>query len=72
MLLSDCKDGQNIEILKIDAENITKKRLELLGFSVGEKVSVAKNSFGSVLVIVSGKMLALGKAVTDGVEVKCV
>lgn len=70
MFLKDCTDGQEVEIVSIDAEKITKKRLELLGFCKGEKITVAKNSNGSVLIIVSKKLLALGRAITCGVIVK--
>ncbi len=69
MKLCDCREGQEIVIKSINSDEITLKRLELMGITVGAKVLVAKESGGSVLATVGGKMIALGHALTQEVTV---
>lgn len=71
MKLSDCKEGESVVIQKIEADEIIVKRMNLIGLAVGTRLSVARESFGSVLVVFGGKMVALGKSLAEGVTVSC-
>lgn len=72
MKLNECLAGQKIKILKINCDNLTFKRLEVIGFIEGENLTVLRQSFGSILCSINGKMYAFGNEITKRVEVECV
>lgn len=69
MKLSEIKEGQCFFIKDINTDDITIKKLQLMGIESGKKMRVAKESFGSVLVVFGGKMVALGNQLTNKVIV---
>lgn len=69
MKLCECAEGQEITVKSIATDEITLKRLENMGIRNGVRLLVVKESRGSVLVVNNGKMVALGRALTEGVTV---
>ena len=57
MKLCDCKEGQKVFIKDINLDDLTIKRLEIIGFTKGKTALVTKSSFGSILCVLNGKML---------------
>lgn len=71
MKLSECQEGSDVVISSINFDGLTLKRMELLGLKAGRRITVAKASKGSVLIVYGGKMVAIGKRLSEEVEVVC-
>jgi Fe2+ transport system protein FeoA len=62
MTLSDCKTGENVKIVKVNAGNGAIRNLANLGLSIGNVVRVDRNSVfqGPVLVFYRETEIAVG------------
>ena len=61
--------GENLRVIRILADDKTKKHLENLGITVGAELTVLSVSGGSVIVMVKDSRLALDKGVATKILV---
>ncbi len=71
MTLSNCNVGMNYHVDRIELDDKIKTRLEILGMTKNTIVSVLnKKRSGTIIIKIRGTRFALGKSVTDGIEVR--
>ncbi len=71
MTLSNCNVGKDYHVDKIELDDKIKRRLEILGMTKNTIVSVLnKKRSGTIIIKIRGTRFALGKSVTDGIEVR--
>lgn len=61
--------GENLRVIRVMADEKTKKHLENLGITVGSDLTVLSVSGGSVIVMVKDSRLALDKGVATKILV---
>ncbi len=61
--------GENLRVIRVMADEKTKKHLENLGITVGSELTVLSVSGGSVIVMVKDSRLALDKGVATKILV---
>ena len=61
--------NQGVKIVKIIADDKTKKHLQNLGITVGAEITVFSSQGGSVICLVKGGKLALDRAVASHIFV---
>lgn len=61
--------GENLRVIRVLADDKTKKHLENLGITVGAELTVLSVSGGSVIVMVKDSRLALDKGVASKILV---
>lgn len=61
--------GENLRVIRVLADDKTKKHLENLGITVGSELTVLSVSGGSVIVTVKDSRLALDKGVATKILV---
>ncbi len=61
--------GENLRVIRVMADEKTKKHLENLGITVGSGLTVLSVSGGSVIVMVKDSRLALDKGVATKILV---
>ncbi len=70
MTLAEGKIGYTYEVLKINLESNTERRLEALGLTEGTKIEVLnKKRSGTSIFSVRGTRLAVGQAIALGISV---
>lgn len=61
--------GENLRVIRVLADDKTKKHLENLGITIGAELTVLSVSGGSVIVMVKDSRLALDKGVASKILV---
>ncbi len=61
--------GENLRVIRVLADEKTKKHLESLGITVGSQLTVLSVSGGSIIVMVKDSRLALDKGVATKILV---
>ena len=61
--------GENLRVIRVLADDKTKKHLENLGITIGAELTVLSVSGGSVIVMVKDSRLALDKGVATKILV---
>lgn len=61
--------GENLRVIRVLADEKTKKHLESLGITVGSQLTVLSVSGGSIIVMVRDSRLALDKGVATKILV---
>lgn len=61
--------GENLRVIRVLADDKTKKHLENLGITVGSELTVLSVSGGSIIVMVRDSRLALDKGVATKILV---
>lgn len=69
MPLSMAKEGEPVEIKKVDGKEETRKFLENLGFVVGSIVTVITEMNGNMIVNVKESRVAIGKDMANKIMV---
>ncbi|MCS7099851.1 MAG: FeoA family protein [Sulfolobales archaeon] len=68
--LSEVSSGTQVRVVKIEASNSLKSRLEQLGLFPGSLAEVLANSNGHVLVRVYGSIVSLSRGVASNILVE--
>ena len=69
MTLQNAKIGINYTVNSLELDMITKRRLEALGLTKGTNVKILnRNRGGSVILMVRGSRLALGKKIAETIH----
>ncbi len=61
--------GENLRVIRVLADEKTKKHLESLGITIGSQLTVLSVSGGSIIVMVRDSRLALDKGVATKILV---
>lgn len=61
--------GENLRVIRVLADEKTKKHLESLGITIGSQLTVLSVSGGSIIVMVKDSRLALDKGVATKILV---
>ena len=61
--------NQAVKIVKVVADDVTKKHLEDLGITIGAEITVFSSQGGSVICMVKSGRLALDRAVASRIYV---
>lgn len=61
--------GENLRVIRVLADDKTKKHLENLGITIGAELTVLSVSGGSVIIMVKDSRLALDKGVATKILV---
>lgn len=71
MNLSEGTVGESYTVVGIDLPEKIKRRLQMLGMTKDTSVSILNRKFsGAVIIKIRGTRFALGKAFSEGIEVK--
>lgn len=72
MTLSEGKNGAVYTVAGVEIEEKISRRLEALGLNEGTQIQLLnqKKNKGSFIIMVRGTRLALGRKITDGIEVR--
>ncbi|WP_182187445.1 FeoA family protein [Pectinatus frisingensis] len=70
MILSDGSINASYVVKNINLANNIERRLEMLGMTTGVKVVILnKKHNGAIILKVRGTRFALGREITDGIEI---
>lgn len=71
MTLQNAKIGSIYTVNSLELDIVTMRRLEALGLTKGTQIKVLnRNRGGSVILMVRGSRLALGKAISESIQMK--
>lgn len=70
--LASLKEGESCEILYINKECSSCKRLMELGLIKGLKVKMVKNDRGPIIININGNKIAIGRCLSNRIDVKCI
>ena len=71
MTLQNAKIGVNYTVNSLDLDMATMRRLQALGLTKGTNVKILnRNRGGSVILMVRGSRLALGKKIAETIQAK--
>ncbi len=71
MTLNNAKIGKNYTVNSLQLDRAIMGRLEALGLTNGTNITILnRNREGSVILMVRGSRLALGKAITQSIDMK--
>jgi Fe2+ transport system protein FeoA len=70
MKLADIKNKIKVKVVDIQDSIIIKKRLYELGLDKGSVFEVAKNNFGTVIVIIGDTKFLIGEGLSKNIEVE--
>lgn len=69
MTLQNTEIGGTYTVSSLELDNITKRRLEALGLTKGTSITMLnRNRSGSVIVLVRGSRLALGRKIAKAIH----
>ena len=70
MTLFEGKIGNKYRVSEIDLEDRAKRRIEVLGLTLGADVEVvSKKRYGGMIIRVRGTRFAIGKSFGEGIKV---
>jgi ferrous iron transport protein A len=71
MTLHSARIGRTYTVKALDLDNMTKRRLEALGLTVGTRINVLnRNHGGAVILMVRGSRLAVGAKIAETIHMK--
>lgn len=71
MTLASVRLGETYTVSTLNLDVVTMRRLEALGLTRGTKIRVLnRNRSGSVIIMVRGSRLALGRNIADSIQMR--